>query len=845
MLVCVDLPLGCAYDSPQRARGRSFSPIANHAVGKDPLVGQRLGHYRIIEQIGSGGMGVVYRAHDEHLDREIAIKVLRPGTLAGESSRKHFRKEALALSKLNHPNIATIHDFDTQQDVDFLVMEYIAGVTLNDKLAEASLPEKQVVALGVQLAEGLSAAHERAVVHRDLKPGNLRITTDGRVKILDFGLAKLRASAVASPASETLSETYSIAGTLPYMAPEQVLGGEIDARTDIHAAGAVLYEMATGQRAFPTADRSHLTSAILRSSPQPAGSLNPRLSTELSRIIGKCLEKEPENRYQSAKELAIDLRRLQTGVVSALQPAARPTKWSSAKSVGLGLGILASVIVLLFAFNVGDWRQRLLGQAQTPHIESLAVLPVKNFSGDPGQEFFADGMTDALIAGLAQIKAIKVISRTSVMHYKGTSETLPQIARELGVDGIVEASVMRSGGHVRITAQLLQARQDRHLWANNYERQMTDVLALQSDVVQAIADEIKVQITPQESGRLKAARQVDPEVYDTTLKAGAILEYAMREAQFRQAIELFQKAIDRDPTYAPAWAGLGEALWSLASSGLEYVAPAEVRDRAIAATDRALKLDPNLADAHKARAVIAYDGEWDLVKTQQEFEKALELRPGYAAAENLYGQILTLTLLRFDEARRHFDRARELDPLSPWNDHNAVMWWLYQGRFEKALEEAERAVQRNPTLWILHQQMGGTRLELGQPGQAAAEFETVLKLVSPEPPPPVPLAALGLAYGLAGRRTDALKVLAEMEQASKNRHISPYNLALVYSGLGRMDEAFRLLDQALEQRTPYLIISPRYDPGSVGFRRDPRWKPFMERVRREIRLPPGTPDPYS
>ena len=270
--------------------------MANHAVGEDPLVGQTLGHYRIIKQIGSGGMGVVYRAHDDHLDREVAIKMLRPGTLADESSRKHFRKEALALSKLNHPNIATIHDFDIRQDVDFLVMEYISGVTLNDKLAEASMPEKQVVSLGVQLAEGLSAAHEHAVVHRDLKPGNLRITTDGRVKILDFGLAKLRASAVASPASETLSETFSIAGTLPYMAPEQVLGAEIDARTDIHAAGAVLYEMATGQRAFPTADRSHLTAAILRSSPRPAGSLNPRLSPELSCIIGKCLERDPEDR---------------------------------------------------------------------------------------------------------------------------------------------------------------------------------------------------------------------------------------------------------------------------------------------------------------------------------------------------------------------------------------------------------------------------------------------------------------------------------------------------------------------------------------------------------------------
>ena len=816
--------------------------MANHAVGEDPLVGQTLGHYRIIEQIGSGGMGVVYRAHDERLDREIAIKVLRPGTLAGESSRKHFRKEALALSKLNHPNIATIHDFDTERDVDFLVMEYIRGVTLNDKLAEASLPEKQVVALGVQLAEGLSAAHEHAVVHRDLKPGNLRITTDGRVKILDFGLAKLRASAVASPASETLTETYSIAGTLPYMAPEQVLGGEIDSRTDIHAAGAVLYEMATGQRAFPTADRSHLTAAILRSSPRPAGSVNPRLSPELSRIIGKCLEKEPEDRYQSARELAIDLRRLQSGVVSGVQPTAA-ARWPLAKPVGLGLLFLALVVTLLVALNVSNVRQRLLNRGEASRIDSIAVLPVKNFSGDPAQEFFADGMTDALIASLAQIKAVKVISRTSVMHYKGTSETLPQIAKELGVDGIVEASVVRSGDRVRLTAQLIDARQDRHLWANNYERDITDVLALQSELVQAIAGEVRVHVTAQENERLKVTRRVDPDVYEETLKGGAILEYATREEQFHQAIELFQKAVDRDPTYAPAWAGLGQALFALAATGFEFVAPADVRDKAIAAADKALQLDETLPEAHRARALIAWHAEWDLAKSQQHFERALELRPGYAAAYNHYGQLLDNLLSRYDEARRHIDRARELDPLSPWNDINMVGWWYFR-QPERALEEGERTLQRNPTLWVIRWLMGFAHLILKKPSQAVPEFEAALKLLQPDRPAAV-LAPLGLAYGLAGRQSDALKILAEMKQASQKRYISPYDLAAVYSGLGRMDEAFGLLDRALEQRTPWLAGCTPHDPLSVALRHDPRWKPFIDRLRQQVRLPPGTPDPYS
>ncbi|HTR24024.1 MAG TPA: protein kinase [Terriglobales bacterium] len=818
--------------------------MAHDPVSQDALVGQTLRHYRIDEKIGAGGMGEVFRAHDEHLDRDVAIKVLPPGTLGDESARKRFHKEALLLSKLNHPNIATIHDFDTQRGVDFLVMEYIPGTTLDEKLAGRALAEKEVINLGTQLAEGLSAAHERGVIHRDLKPGNLRLTSDGRLKILDFGLGRLRLPATPTTPTASLSETHTMAGTLLYMAPEQLLGGEIDARTDIHAAGTVLYEIATGESPFADVERPQLIGAILHRPPRPPTTLNPKLSPELERIIGKCLEKEPENRYQSAKEVAIDLRRLQTGVLSAAQPAARPTKWLPAKSAGLGLGILAAVIVLLVAFNVGHWRDRLLGRENAPRIESLAVLPVKNFSGDPAQEFFVDGMTDALIAGLAQIKAIKVISSTSVMHYKGTSVTLPQIAKELDVDGIVEASVMRSGDRVRLTAQLIDARKDRHLWANSYEREMTDVLALQSELVQAIAGEIRAQVTPQESERLKKARRVDPEVYDTTLKAKALLEYATREEQFRQAIGLFQEAVDRDPTYAPAWAGLGEALWTLASAGLEFVAPAEVRDRAIAAAEKALELDPNLADAHKARAVIAFDGEWDLVRAQQEFEKALELRPGYAAAENLYGEIFLFTLSRPDEARRHFDRARELDPLSPWNDFNALAWWLYQGHFEKVLEEGQRAKQRNPTLYLISRQKGGAQLGLGQPGQAATEFEAALKLLRPERPVSS-LAALGFAYGLAGRRTDALTILAELEQASHKRYVPPFHLAMVYSGLGRMDEAFRLLDQALEQRDTYLIIQSLYDPGEICFRRDPRWKPFMERVRREARLPPGTPDPYS
>jgi TolB-like protein len=790
-------------------------------------------------------MGVVYRAHDEHLDRDVALKILPAGLLSDETARSRFRRESLTLSHLNHPAIAMVFDFDSENGVDFLTMEYVEGETLAAKVGAGPLPEKEVVSLGTQIAEALEEAHEHQIIHRDLKPANVMVTAKGHAKILDFGLAKLVKPKEADAATASLAESQPgvVMGTVPYMAPEQLQGRTVDARADIYGLGTILYELATGQRPFPEKQSTPLIASILTEPPQPPRELNGQVSPGLEAIILKALQKRADERYQSARDVLADL-----GGLSVPTPVGR-TLWRMAKrgrmlTVAVGL-VLA--VALLIGLNVGGLRDRLrdllTGGTAVPRINSLAVLPVKNYSGDPRQEFFADGMTDALIAGLAQIKSLKVISRTSVMQYKDAKKSLPEIARELGVEGIVEASVVRSGGRVRVTAQLIDARQDQHLWANNYEREMTDVLTLQSEIVQAIAGEISAQLTPQETERLKAARSVDPEVYDNTLKATAILEYATRGEQFRQAIEMFQKAVDRDPTYAPAWAGLASATWSLAGAGWEFVAPGDVRDKAIAAADRALELDPNLAEAHKARAGVAADAEWDLDRAQQEYKKALELQPNYAAAHNLYAQELYCMLSRFDEARRHIDRARELDPLSPWNDINLAASWSYQGEFEKGREVSERARERNPTLWIIPWGLGGDRLAQGQPEQAASEFEAALKMLRPERPATL-LASLGLAYGLAGRRADANQILAEMEQASQKRYISPYYLAMVYAGLGRMDEAFRLLDKALEQRAPMLRACTRSDAFSAVLRPDPRWKPFIARLRKLVRLPPGTPDPY-
>jgi serine/threonine protein kinase len=446
------------------------------------MIGKSLSHYRILEKLASGGMGVVYRAMDDHLDRCVALKVLPEGALADDAARKRFRREAMALSRLNHANIAAIYDFDTQDGVDFLVMEYVPGESLAHKIQAGSIDEKVMTQLGTQIVEALAAAHEQGVIHRDVKPGNVVVTPKGQPKVLDFGLAKfLRPLGSSPPTPESLTRTGNVVGTLPYMAPEGLLGNELDVRCDIYAAGVVLYEMATGKRPFPETQVAALVEAILHREPVPPRQMNPQISRRLESVILNAMDREPSRRYQSASDLVEDLHRCGTpfDTVTAVVRSDR---------------------------------------SRMGRIESIAVLPLANLSGEPGQEYFTDGMTEALTADLAQIRALHVVSRTSVMRYKGVSRPLAEIARELHVDALVEGSVLRFGNRVRITAQLIEAAPDRHLWAKSYERDLQDILALQSEVARAIAQEIRIKITPQEEERLTKTRRVDPMAYEAYLK---------------------------------------------------------------------------------------------------------------------------------------------------------------------------------------------------------------------------------------------------------------------------------------------------------------------------------------
>ncbi len=797
--------------------------MASRASNQDSLVGSELGHYRIAEKVGAGGMGEVYRAHDQHLSRDVAIKVLPPGALSDESARKHFHKEALILSQLNHPNVATIHDFDTQRGVDFLVMEYIPGITLSEKVAGRPLPEKDVLRLGLQLADGLAAAHDQGVVHRDLKPGNLRVTADGRLKILDFGLAKLRLPVTESAATESLSETQAMAGTLPYMAPEQLLGGEIDARTDIHAAGCVLYEMATGQRPFAEVERSQIIDAILHRRPRSPNALNPRLSPELVRIIAKCLEKEPENRYGSAKELAIDLRRLQTGVSSAARLAASPAQRSLAKLAGLGLGILAAVTVLLIAFNVGRLRERVFGRADAPRIQSLAVLPVKNFSGDPTQEYFADGMTDALIAGLAQIKAVKVISRTSVMHYKGSSETLPQIARELGVDGIVEASVMRSGSRVRITAQLIEARQDRHLWASNYEREMTDVLAMQAELVQAIADEIRGTLLMRTTTKSAGSREISPAIYEEYLLGR--YEWNKRTPEGTSAaLEHFKRVIAQDAGYAPAYSGVADCyvtLWlSLGALPRDQALP-----QAQEALRKALLLDPDLAEAHSTLATVRMYADWDWTGAEAEFQRAIALNPSYATARHWYGLYLAFRG-QTREAEQELERAHELDPLSSIIKLNLAWVQFAAGHTDALIAASLKELASDASFWDAHWDLGTAYVQQGDMEKGIAELQKAVELSHNSS---ATLSSLGYALGRAGRRPEAEQVLRELRQRALHEPVAAEEIAMVYIGLGDSNHALLGLEQAYRDHSKGMVML-KADPWYHSLAAEPRYQELLRKV---------------
>jgi serine/threonine-protein kinase len=787
------------------------------------MIGKTLGRYHILEKLGEGGMGVVYRARDRNLGRDVAIKILPEGTLADSEARRRFRKEAEALSKLSHPNIETIHDFDTENGGDYMVVEFIPGVTLDERVAAGPLPEKEILRLGEQLAEGLVAAHAQQILHRDMKCGNVRLTTDGRLKILDFGLAKLlespdQQSGSDHGATETVM-TQGLIGTVPYMPPEQLQGEPCDARSDLYSAGVVLYEMATGRRPFEENLAATLTDAILHRTPVVPRALNARLSPELERIIVKLLEKDPDVRYQSAQELLVDLRRLRTPTVAV--PIAPPRSARGRWRVAVA-GAVVLLLVVLAVWFVGRRLAKLPGSSATPRIDSLAVLPLADLSGDPGQEYFADGMTEALIADLAKIKALKVISRTSIMRYKRTDKSLPRIAEELGVDAVVEGSVLRSGDRVRITAQLVEAATDRSMWTMTYERDLRDILALQREVARAIAGEIQIALTPEESARLAGGRLVDPAAHEAYLKGRYFWNQRTPE-QLQRALDDFQRSIEIDPEYGLAYSGLADTYILLGNFGV-VEAESAYREAKAAAT-RALELDDTLAEAHTSLAGVLQDHEWNWSAAEREYQLALKLNANYATARHWYATLLHM-IGRFEEAVEQIETARRLDPFSLRINSDVGLTNYYARRYDRAASAYRRTLELDPDFTPAHAGLGQVYEQQGLFDQAVAELEKAkaLKVGGLEN------GSLGHAYARAGRLKQARQVLAELNRRARSESISPFEVALIHIGLGENEEALNWLETAYEERDfwiEHIKIDPRLDP----LRPHPRFQELLRRMK--------------
>jgi len=646
--------------------------MANQAVGHDALVGQTLGHYRIAERIGAGGMGEVFRAHDQHLDRDVAIKVLPPGTLGDESAHKRFHKEALALSKLNHPNIATVHDFDTQQGVDFLVMEYIPGITLSDKLANRPLPENEIISLGTQLAEALSAAHEHGVVHRDLKPSNLRLTDDGRLKILDFGLAKLRQPVTATAPTESLSETQGMAGTLLYMAPEQILGGDLDARTDIHAAGEVLYEMATGQQPFAQVERSHLVGAILHKPPSPPTTLNPKLSLELERIIGKCMEKEPENRYQSAKELAIDLRRMlapSTAQVSAARIASRKP-WKVLVPAAL-MVVVAAIGAMLY-----------LGSHRVHPLTDRDTIVLSDFDNRTGDPVFDDTLKQGLSVQLEQSPFLALVSERRV------NETLKLMGRS--PDDRLTANVtrevcQRTGSKAMVTGSIAGLGSQYVVGLKAVNCNTGDVLAEAQE--QAAGKEAVLKALDAAAASLRS--KLGESLSSVQKYATPVEEATTSSLEALKAFSLGQKT---------AWA-------KGVTAGFPFF-------------QRAVDLDPNFAWAYV----------WMSFKSGGEAEnlrKAYELREKVSERERFFieGRYYLNTTGELEKAAETFELLQQTYPRYDGSYFQLGYISCLLGNQEKFLEEARPTVRLTPDNWASYVILGVAFMTLNRLDEAEAVFK--------------------------------------------------------------------------------------------------------------------------
>lgn len=771
------------------------------------MIGETVGHYRILEKLGEGGMGVVYKAEDTRLKRTVALKFLAPELTRDHEAKERFIQEAQAASALEHNNVCNIHDIDETGDGQlFIVMDCYEGEPLKEEIARGPMKPEEAIDIAIQVAQGLQKAHKKGIVHRDIKAANIFMTTDGTVKILDFGLAKLAGHA-------KLTKTGSTVGTAAYMSPEQARGEEVDQRTDIWSLGVLMYEMLSGKLPFAGDYEQAIVYRILNEEPEPITSVRPKIPVSLERIMEKALAKTAEKRYQRADEIVAELQLLseemRAGIAKQRLIKLRlPRKKRAYVYGGIAVLLVAMAAAWLFLFTGTSLK-----------MDSIAVLPLANLSGDPEQEYFVDGMTDELITDLSKISALKVISRTSVMQYKGTKKPLPQIAKELNVDGVVEGTVMREGGQVRISAQLIQAATDEHLWAESYRRDLRDVLALQEEIARAIAERVRVAVTAPERARLARARPVNPEAYEAYLK-GMQYWYRFTPQDLNGALEYFDLALKKDPNYAPAYSGV--ALVWIGRQQMGFTPPREAAPKAKAAALKAIELDNNLAQAHSSLAAINSFYEWDWAGGDREYKKAIELSPNFADARALYSHFL-MCMKRPEEAMAQIQRAIEVDPLNSFYQAFYGVDLALARRYDEAIVQLREALDRSPGISFAHWMLSDALFMKGLYEESLTETKASYAWY------PGVEEALTQGYAQSGYPGAMKRVADVMAAGYHSMYACPTDIAALYIRAGEKDQAMKWTEESLDVRDPnmpYINADPVFDL----LRNTPRFQDLKRRM---------------
>jgi len=821
--------------------------------------GTRLGHYEIRSKIGEGGMGEVYLAQDTKLDRKVALKIL-PADLAAQRDRmERFVREAKSAAALSHPNIAQIFEIGEGGGSHFIAMEFIDGQTLRQLIREGDTDLQKLLRYLQHAADGLAKAHAAGIVHRDLKPDNIMVTRDGHTKILDFGLAKLIEPSQTSSTGDRASELATflqpqskpglVLGTVGYMSPEQAQGKtqQIDQRSDIFSFGCILFEVVTGRKAFEGKDPIDSLNKIIRQPAPPVSEYRPDLPNHLQRIVRRCLAKDPEDRYQTIKDVAIELRELRhelaiaadvtltpatTGYGATTAPvssgATQSVPASGVSSIATGIWrhkLVAAIIIMFLALGAMGVGMFLHARNSEVAIESIAVLPFQNKSTEGDTEYLSDGLTESLIYRLSQLPNLKVSPTSSVFHYKGKEIDAVQVGKELGVNAVLSGRIVQRGDTLTISAELTDVRYNKLLWGEQYQRPMSELLQTQHEIAREIVDKLKLRVSGEEKGLAKHYTD-NNEAYQLYMKGRFYWNKRTGEA-LHKSIDYYEQAIQKDPNYALAYAGLADtyALLGGPEAGGD-VPPNEALPKAKVAALKALEIDESLAEPHVSLGHVKYFYDRDWAGAEREFKRAIELNPNYPIAHHWYAIFLSTMPNRIPEALVEIRRAQELDPASLIINSWYGRILAVSGQLDQAIDQLRKTLELDPNFIIAHYRLGQAYAEKQMYNEAINEFNTVLKLSDDKV---LGLMGLAYAYALSGRRPDAQKTLNEILELAKHRFVSPGLIAIVYAALGEKDKAFEFLDEAnkvYDLNIMRLKVERRFDP----LRSDPRFDALVKRI---------------